>query len=194
MNTFKIMESEKDDKGDVHNNIVFILWFFSYVPFIAKLVLQAGLHLMHLIIFFFSCFFLMCQFIKLLLQFLPLSCIKIFSCSHVFFLCHNLSQNYSCQHFHISCIQIFSCSYALFWCANSSPNYYCQHFHISCIKICSWSHVFFWCDNSLPNYSYQHFYISCIKIFSCSHIFFWYANSSPNYSCQHFHISCIKTC
>ena len=53
MNTFKIMESEKDDKGDMHNNIVFFLCFFSYVPFIAKLVLQAVLHLTHLIIFFF---------------------------------------------------------------------------------------------------------------------------------------------
>ena len=46
------MESEKDDKGDMNNNIVFFLCFFSYVPFIAKLVLQAVLHLMHLIIFF----------------------------------------------------------------------------------------------------------------------------------------------
>ena len=54
MNTFKIMESEKDDKGDMHNNIVFFMLFFlSYVPFIAKLVLQAVLHLTHLIIFFF---------------------------------------------------------------------------------------------------------------------------------------------
>ena len=126
MNTFKIMESEKDDKGDVHNNIVFILCFFSsYVPFIAKLVLLAVLHLTHLIIFLFSCFFsyvsIHCKItpasISTILQLYNschISCIKILSCSHVFFLCPNSSQNYSCQHFHISCIQIFSCSYVLF--------------------------------------------------------------------------------
>ena len=31
MNTFKIMESGKDDQGDVHNNSVFILCFFFFL-------------------------------------------------------------------------------------------------------------------------------------------------------------------
>ena len=115
MNTFKIMESEKDDKGDMNNNIFFFLCFFSYVHFIAKLVLQAMLHLMHIIIFFLWCFFLMCQIIELLLWVLPHIMHQFFSsCSHVFFWCPNSPPNYSCQHFHISCIQIFFCSYVLF--------------------------------------------------------------------------------
>ena len=32
MNTLKIMKSEKDDKGDMNNNIVFFLCFFLMYP------------------------------------------------------------------------------------------------------------------------------------------------------------------
>ena len=96
------------------SNYFLFMIFFSYVPIhrVATTILATYHASKYFLVLM---FFLMSQFTaKLLLSAFPHIMHPNIFCSYVLFWCANSSPNYSCKHVHISCIKICSCSHVFF--------------------------------------------------------------------------------